>query len=322
MMPQPFPESIDCGKADHFDCRLVLAASRAGGIGLSAACPVRPARKARGVKRLIVTGDDFGRCLPINEAVEDAYRNGILTAASLMMGGDAVIDAITRARALPGLAVGLHATLVDGKPVLPAGKIPDLLMPDGRFSTDIVRMGIRIYFEKSVQLQIRAELRAQFERFAESGLALDHVDSHLHYHLHPTVFAILLELAVEFGAKAMRIPYEPPLASWWAQRDKPFKRMATGLFHWRKTRGMRRAAQRAGVITNDRIFGFADSGSMDRDRVEKFLDSLPDGVTELYCHPATRQWSDHPMPEDYRPIDEYRALIDQQIIKKAASSLI
>jgi hypothetical protein len=61
---------------------------------------------------------------------------------------------------------------------------------------------------------------------------------------------------------------------------------------------------------------------MDRDRVAKFLDALPDGVSELYCHPATRQWDDFPMPTDYRPIDEYRALIDPQIKEKAASHLI
>ncbi len=303
MMSRPFPERLNARKADHFDRRRVLAPNQR-------------------MKRLIVTADDFGRCLPINEAVEDAHRHGILTAASLMTGGDAVADAITRARVLPRLAVGLHATLVEGNPVLAPHEIPDLLQSDGRFSTDLVRMGVRIYFDRSVRRQIRAELRAQFERFAETGLQLDHVDSHLHYHLHPTVFAILLELAVEFGARAMRIPYEPPLTSWKAQGDKPVKRLATGLFHWRTTHKMRRAAERAGLATNDWLFGFADSGAMDRDRVAKFLDALPDGVSELYCHPATRQWDDFPMPTDYRPIDEYRALIDPQIKEKAASHLI
>jgi hopanoid biosynthesis associated protein HpnK len=270
------------------------------------------------MKTLIVTADDFGRCLPINEAVEDAHRNGILTAASLMMGGDAVADAVARAKANPALAVGLHATLVDGRPVLPPAQVPDLVEADRRFTSRIVAIGTRIYFDRKVQAQVRAELRAQFEAFAATGLRLDHVDSHHHYHLHPTVFAILLELAVEFGAPAIRIPYEPPLASWRARRDQFGKRMMTGLFHWRATRKMRKAAERAGLRVNDRVFGFADSGRMDAGHVLDFLDHLPDGVTELYCHPATRRWDDHPMPADYQVVEEYRALIDERVKAKAA----
>ena len=269
------------------------------------------------MKRLIVTADDFGRCLPINEAVEDAHRNGILTSASLMVGGDALEDAVSRAKASPTLAVGLHATLVDGRPVLPATEIPDLLEADGRFTSRVVAIGTRIYFDRKVQAQVRAELRAQFEAYRATGLAFDHVDSHHHYHLHPTVFAILLELAVEFGVPAIRIPYEPALASWRARGDSFGKRMATGLFHWRTTRKMRKAAEKAGLKTNDRVFGFADSGRMDAAHVGDFLDHLPDGVTELYCHPATRGWEDHPMPDDYLVIEEYRALIDPVVREKA-----
>lgn len=269
-------------------------------------------------RRLIVTADDFGRCLPINEAVEDAHRNGILTSASLMVGGDALQDAVARAKANPTLAVGLHATLVDGKPVLPPEQIPDLVEKDGRFTSRVVAIGTRIYFDRKVQAQVRAELRAQFEAYAATGLALDHVDSHHHYHLHPTVFAILLELAREFGAPAIRIPYEPPLLSWKARGDRFAHRMMTGAFHWRATRKMRKAAHQAGLKTNDRVFGFADSGSMDAAHVAAFLDHLPDGVTELYGHPATRRWDDHPMPEDYRVVEEYRALIDPAVKAKAS----
>jgi hopanoid biosynthesis associated protein HpnK len=269
------------------------------------------------MKRLIVTADDFGRCLPINEAVEDGHRRGVLTAASLMVAGDAALDAVQRARALPDLAVGLHATLVDGRPALPPSEIPDLVGPDGRFTKQLVRLGARIYFEKKLQAQIAAELRAQFELYRATGLFFDHVDSHHHYHLHPTVFAILLDLAVTFGAKAIRIPYEPPFTSLRARRDRPAHRLATGLLHWRATRAMRRAAQRAGLKTNDRLFGFADSGAMDAYHFADFITHLPDGISEIYCHPATRGWPDDPMPPTYRCVDEYRALIDPQVMRKA-----
>ena len=253
------------------------------------------------MKRLIVTADDFGRCLPINEAVEDAHKNGILTGASLMVGGDAAEDAVARAKALPELAVGLHVTLVDGKPVLPPERIPNLLNEEGRFRSDVAKLGTRIFFDRGVQLQVRAEMRAQFELYRDFGLPLDHVDSHHHYHLHPTVYAVMLDLAVEFGAPAVRIPYEPGL----------------GFFNRRATSRMRAKAARAGLKTNDQVFGFADSGKMDAAHVGRHLDRLPDGVTELYCHPATRSWDDHPMPPDYLCVEEYRALIDPEIIKKA-----
>ena len=71
------------------------------------------------MKRLIVTADDFGLAVPVNEAVEQGHLGGILSAASLMVTGDAADDAVARARRLPRLAVGLHLVLVDGKPCLP-----------------------------------------------------------------------------------------------------------------------------------------------------------------------------------------------------------
>ncbi len=265
------------------------------------------------MKRLIVTADDFGRCLPINEAVEDGHRHGILTAASLMVTGDAVDDAVRRAQALPSLSVGLHITLVDGVPVLPAAEIPDLVEADGRFTHRLVTLGARIFLDRQVRRQTEAELRAQFERYRATGLPLGHVDAHHHYHLHPTVFDLVLDLAVEFGAPAIRIPWEPPLASWRARREGAGRRLANGLFHLRRTQRMRRKVARAGLIANDRVFGVNDSGAMDAGRLCDFLAGLPDGLNEIYCHPATRTWDDHPMPSSYNCIDEYRALVDRKV---------
>ncbi len=265
------------------------------------------------MKRLIVTADDFGRCLPINEAVEDAHVNGILTAASLMVTGDAVDDAVERARRLPGLSVGLHVTLVDGRPALPPAVIPDLVEADGRFTHRLVALGTLIYLDRRVRRQVTAELRAQFERFRATGLPLGHIDAHHHYHLHPTVFDLVLELAVEFGVPAIRVPWEPPLISWRAHRDGAGRRLANGLFHLRRAQRMRRRARKAGLITNDRVFGVNDSGAMDVQRLGAFLAALPDGLSEVYCHPATRGWDERPMPPRYRCVDEYQALISPQI---------
>ncbi|OAN51348.1 hypothetical protein A6A04_16360 [Paramagnetospirillum marisnigri] len=262
-------------------------------------------------KRLIVTADDFGRAVPVNEAVEDAHVNGILSAASLMVNEAAVEDAVERARRLPKLGVGLHVTLVDGIPALPPERIPDLVGPDGRFTLDLVGLGTRIFLRPAVRRQVSAEMRAQFERFKATGLPLAHVDFHHHYHQHPTVFQLVVPLAVEYGAPGIRIPYEPPLLSHAAQGDKLGTRLMNGLFHWRRTQAMRKLARRSGLAVNDRAFGVNDSGAMTAERVARFLDHLPDGLSEIYSHPATRHWDgDRAMPSHYLVDQEYRALID------------
>lgn len=257
------------------------------------------------MKRLIVTADDFGRALPVNEAVENAHRQGILTAASLMVTGDAAADAVERARRLPSLGVGLHVVLVDGKPALPPEQVPDLVEADGLFTSRLVSLGVRIFFDPRVRRQVEAELRAQFELYRATGLPLGHVDAHHHYHLHPTVFDLVTRLATEYGAPAVRVPWEPPATA---------GGVANALFHRRRVRRMRRKLAQAGLLANDRVFGIADSGAMDRRCLLAILDKLPDGLSEIYGHPATRNWTDRPLPPHYRSVDEYRALIDPETI--------
>jgi len=261
-------------------------------------------------KRLIVTADDFGRSPQVNDAVEDGHVNGILTAASLMVTEAACADAVGRARRLPNLGVGLHVTLVDGIPALPPSQIPDLVDARGRFTLDLVRLGARIYLNRPVQAQVSAEMRAQFELFKATGLPLAYVDFHHHYHQHPTVFDLVLDLAVEYGAPGIRIPWEPPLLSYKARGDKLGLRLFNGIFHWRRAERMRRKAKAAGLVVNDRAFGLNDSGAMTADKVGSFLDVLPDGLNEIYCHPATGHWAERPMPPHYQVEGEYKALID------------
>src|SRR5260370_28326383 len=98
------------------------------------------------MRRLIITADDFGRDIAINEAVEAASRDGILTCASLMVAAPAAADAVARARLLPGLRVGLHLVLTDGSPVLPPDEVRGLVSADGRFDDSPVRARLRYFF--------------------------------------------------------------------------------------------------------------------------------------------------------------------------------
>src|SRR6201996_3995432 len=160
-------------------------------------------------KRLIVPADDFGMTLAVNEAVEQAYNDGILTCASLMMKGAATQDAIERARRMKGLGVGLHITLADGRPTAPRAQVRGLIDQEGRFRNDLVGSGIRWFFNPLIRLQLAREINAQFQAFAATGLVLDHVNTHKHLHFHPTVTAMIISIGRRYGMLAMRIPDEP-----------------------------------------------------------------------------------------------------------------
>ena len=50
---------------------------------------------------------------------------------------------------------------------------------------------------------------------------------------------------------------------------------------------MRRRFRRAGIAAPDQVFGLAWSGAMTAPRLKGLLENLPEGLTEIYMHPAT-----------------------------------
>lgn len=266
-------------------------------------------------RKVIFTADDFGLDESVNEAVERAHRNGVLTSASLMVTAPAAADAVARAKRLPGLAVGLHLVLVQGVPALPREEAAPLLGPDGAFLASPAAAGLRYFFSPKARAALAKEIRAQFEAFRRTGLALDHVDGHTHLHIHPTIFALLVEIGRDYGMRAMRVPYERPLASWRAAGEGlAFRLAASGAFApW--ARHMRAALRRAGVVCNDAICGFHDTGAMVEPLVVRHLEQLAPGtVTEFYCHPATRKSEMllRQMP-GYRNVEELEALTSPRL---------
>ena len=253
-------------------------------------------RRARIRPRLIVTADDFGLHEAVNEAVERGYREGVLRAASLMVAAPAMLDAVERARRLPGLAVGLHLVLADGQAILPPARIPDLVDAHGRFNGAMVRNGFRFFFLPRVRRQLAAEIRAQFEAFAATGLPLDHVNAHKHFHLHPTIFSLMLSIGREFGLRAVRLPAEPGMGPW--------------LQPWLAL--MRRRMDRADIGYNDHVFGIRHTGAMDEATMLDILRDLPDGLSELYLHPAAHEGLVASMAE-YRHADELAALLSPRV---------
>jgi hopanoid biosynthesis associated protein HpnK len=276
------------------------------------------------LRRLIVCADDFGLDEAVNAAVEAASRDGILTCASLMVGARAAADALARARRLPRLKVGLHLVLVDGRPVLPPEQVPALVRADGAFDDNMARAGFRFFFSRAARRQLAAEIRAQLAAFRATGLALDHVNAHKHFHIHPTVARLILSVGRDFGVKAVRVPAEAmaPLRRAAAAEGK---RVAPSLYApWIAL--LRHRLRRAGVTVNDHLLGLAWSGHMTEARVLRLLEVLPEGTTELYCHPATAQTPAlaRTMP-DYRPADELAALLSprvRRLIESAGIDLV
>src|SRR5260370_20116242 len=160
-------------------------------------------------RRLIVNADDFGRSSSINEAVMRAHREGILTTASLMVNEPACAEAVEIVRQNPSLGVGLHLTLLCGHSALHTETIPGLVNARREFPSDSAGAGFRYFFNRSLREQLRAEIHAQFQKFNATGLALDHVNGHLHLHLHPTVFGILMEDADRLGIQRLRLTFDP-----------------------------------------------------------------------------------------------------------------
>jgi hopanoid biosynthesis associated protein HpnK len=233
------------------------------------------------VKTVVITADDFGVSVEVNAAVEQAHREGVLTVTSLMVTGAAAADAVARARRTPTLGVGLHVALAETPPALPPAQIPDLVDANGMFRIESLPVALKLVGLKSVRRQLEAEIEAQFVLFEATGLPLDHVNTHKHMHLHPVIVGILLEVGLRHGMKAMRAPIEDrePLAKFEPVTGfdiaRPFAKL------------VQVAARKRGVTVPDRVFGLAWSGAMHSERLRGVLEHLPDGVSEIYLHPAT-----------------------------------
>jgi hopanoid biosynthesis associated protein HpnK len=243
--------------------------------------------------RLIFNADDFGLHARVNEAVERAHGQGVLTAASLMVGSPGMDEAVAIARRMPSLAVGLHLVLTDGVPVLPAGRIPALVQKNGRFRDDMAGLGLTLAVSRAARAEMAAEIAAQIARFAETGLQPDHINAHKHFYVHPVIGAAAVRAARSAGFPAMRVPNEiggPALQNAWC-----------------------RVMRATGLPAPDRVVGLRWSGEFTAGRVLEALRQTPGGVTEFYFHPASSNDVPGGAP-GYRYTDELAALTDPGVI--------
>jgi chitin disaccharide deacetylase len=226
-----------------------------------------------------------------------------------MVAGRAAADAVERARRLPWLRVGLHVVLVDGTPALPPEKVPGLVDASGRFRIDMVRLSFDIFMRPAVRAQLRAEIEAQFRAYQATGLALDHVNAHKHFHMHPQIAGDIVAIGRRHGVYALRVPYEPHAVI--AKAEPDARGFPAFVAPW--TRLLAGRARRNGLLAPDHVFGLAWSGAMSAERLRRLIPLLPAGLTEIYFHPATRDTFADSAP-GYRYVGELAALTDPEVI--------
>jgi hopanoid biosynthesis associated protein HpnK len=238
------------------------------------------------MKQLIITADDFGLSGGVNRAVEQGWKEGLLTCASIMPGAAAFADAIKIARRNPGLQIGLHLTLVQGRAVLPPAEIPALVDADGNFNDNPVATGFRYFMDRGLYCQLKREVEAQIKKVRDAGISLTHIDGHLNMHLHPTVFRILIELMPQYGITSFRLSRERLAENLRLDRERRFGKTVESVIFGFLTDKALPELQRLGIGYAGEVKGVLNSGRMTVEYVLGILDGLQDGLTEFYFHPG------------------------------------
>jgi hopanoid biosynthesis associated protein HpnK len=260
---------------------------------------------------VIVNADDFGIDPGVNRGIIEAHTQGIVTSVSLMPTGDAFEEAIALAHQHEGLSLGVHLTLVEGRPVLPAEKIPSLVTADGgflktpwsflkRWSTGRIRLG-----------QVQQELEAQVAIVADQDIRIDKLDSHMHLHLLPGIFQTVVEIGRKHQIQGIRLPREEIRWRGFGCMAGSAKQMVLGCL----TRLQARRVRSAGLFCPDYLCGIAESGQMTEASLLRTLSFLRPGITEIMVHPGyhggeMERW---PLSRRYRRENEVIALTASQV---------
>ena len=225
---------------------------------------------------LVVVADDFGRTPGVNRAIAAAGKDGIVTAASLMAGGDAFDEAVRLGKEHPRLSVGLHVTLCDGRAVLTTDRVPGLAGDDGLFEAHPARAGVMLWRRRRQLLpQVREEVAAQFDRVEAAGLRMRHVDGHHHLHVHPLLFPIVCAEASRRGVAWIRVP----------RGDARDGRLSEWALFGALGAINTRMAARHGLSVCRRVHGLSRTGRIDEAYLLGLLPRLRPGLSELFVHP-------------------------------------
>ncbi len=244
------------------------------------------------MKNLIVNADDLGWTEGVNRGIAEAHRNGIVTSASLLANGRAFASGVELVRAMPGLRVGVHLNLSEGEPVAAREQVKSLVNEAGMLAGGPEGLLLRLARRGLLLEEVEREWDAQIRKVRGAGIQPTHLDGHKHVHMLPGLFEIALRLAKRHGIGAVRVALESSnlRAALATGREH---RVSVVMKQGVQARGLkllardaREQADRMGIATADYFCGIAQTGEMTREGVTRLLKSLPEGTTELMCHPG------------------------------------
>ena len=152
-------------------------------------------------KQIIITGDDYGLCASVNQAIEECLFAGTMGATCVMANMAHYADAAGLRGKFPGRSIGIHWNITQGAPVLSPTAVPSLVGNDGLFSRELRRRWLARQVNRS---ELRAELRAQYQRFAAVAGPADFWNTHQNSHVFPGLFQFFVDVAIELNVPAMR----------------------------------------------------------------------------------------------------------------------
>ncbi len=275
------------------------------------------------MKSLIVNADDFGLTSGVNRAVIEGHTRGIITSSTIMANMGAFDDAVSLAKDHPSLGVGLHFNITQGTPVAGAANVRSLTDMRGEFLSSSALIPRILIGQMRVE-EIEVELRAQIEKVLNAGLRLTHIDSHKHSHALPQVCDVLVNTIGEYGISAIRLPQE----KWRFNAGNGSIKMITqslgALFLAQLCRVSSERMRKAKIRTTDAILGISQSGFLTKQLMLKIIERLPEGVSELMCHPGYDDDELKTVKTRLRSsrMTELKLLTDPEIIEKIRDSQV
>ena len=236
-------------------------------------------------RKLIVNADDFGRTHQVSEGIQKAHRDGVVTSTTAMMNLPGAAHDLEHAlKEVPQLGVGIHLVFTFGRPLLPPEWVSSLIDEHGHFLSQEAVLNDPARLDPD---ELRAEFKAQISAFEHAANRKpDHADCHHFAHVHPRLFAVYHDLALDAGLP-MRIPFprqeaelaDPALFPGNAAMLSDDTLKAIARQNWQ------RLAEKP-VRAPDRFIAGFYGDTVSVDYLLNLLDRLPDGVNELMTHPG------------------------------------
>jgi len=186
----------------------------------------------------------------------------------------------------------IHLNPIEGKPVAPASSIPSLVNRQGCFARKPWHLWRAMILGRVSTVDIEKELRAQIEKVLAAGIVATHLDSHKHVHALPVLGRMTIRLARQYGIPAIRCVAERwsalgcLLGRFPHAKTTIFRQLLNSCALALVSRGWSRQLRRAGVAYASHFYGLTLTGFLDEEILREILCHLPDGTSELMCHPG------------------------------------